>query len=63
MTESSMSVQEFAKSLSSLEYADDPDYEYLLGLLQSLLTELDVQVSESLCEIKFTTRFRCQVPA
>lgn len=40
-----MHVQDFARSLSSLEYEDDPDYSYLLRLLESLLEELGVQVS------------------
>jgi hypothetical protein len=42
-----MHVQDFAKSLSSLEYEDDPDYTYLLRLLESLLEELGVQVSQT----------------
>lgn len=37
-------MQEFASNLSGLEYEEDPDYALLLTLLDSLLTELGVQV-------------------
>ncbi|GAQ87395.1 Serine Threonine protein kinase [Klebsormidium nitens] len=36
-------LQDFARTLSGLEYEEDPDYAHLLRLLESLLEELGVQ--------------------